>query len=87
MLLNPVEEQLYWISGAVEVQPLRFGSEDVCPRAAVRAVERFDPLNVITTIHRSSSNIAPDIRASGSANNASTKAVVELSSALPVVRA
>ena len=30
---------------------------------AVRAVERSDPLSVITTIHRSTSNITPDFRA------------------------
>ena len=41
MLLNLVEEQLYWIASTVEVQPLRFGSVGCLPvSCAVCAVER-----------------------------------------------
>src|SRR6266446_3094215 len=41
-----------------------FGSEGCLPvSCAVRTVERSDPLSIITTSHRSTSNIAPDFSA------------------------
>jgi hypothetical protein len=61
-LLNLIEERLDWIA------PLRSTLSGFVPvgclpvSCAVRTVERSGPLSTITTIHRSTSNIAPHLR-------------------------